>query len=109
MSHCLSVTETLCSSSPAIKANPEFSKYLSMSMEMYFALLDDQDSGRVYPYKHSCRDLFQLVQRIDHFYPTSDVRMTADDALSRAVKNLVDTNVGRLQVSTALGYEQRKQ
>ena len=48
MSHCLSVTETLCSSSPAIKANPEFSKYLSMSMEMYFALLDDQDSGRVY-------------------------------------------------------------
>ena len=52
MSHCLSVTETLCSSSPAIKANPEFSKYLSMSMEMYFALLDDQDSGRVY--KHQC-------------------------------------------------------
>ena len=50
MSHCLSVTETLCSSSPAIKANPEFSKYLSMSMEMYFALLDDQDSGRVYVY-----------------------------------------------------------
>ena len=43
------------------------------------------------------------------FYPTSDVRMTADDALSRAVKNLVDTNVGRLQVSTALVYEQRKQ
>ena len=25
--------------------------------------------------------------------------MTADDALSRAVKNLVDTNVGRLQVT----------
>ena len=71
MSHCHSVTETLCTSSPAIKTNPEFSKYLTMAMEMYFTLLDDGDA---------------------------DVRLTADDSLNRAIKNLCETNVGRLQV-----------
>ena len=71
LSHCQSVTETLVTSSSAIKANSEFSKYLTMAMEMYFTLLDD---------------------------PEADVRLTADDSINRAIKALTETNVGRLQV-----------
>ena len=70
MSHCLSITETLCSSAMP-KTNAEFAKYLSMAMEMFFTLLDDQEA---------------------------DVRLMADENLNRAIKSLCESNVGRLQV-----------
>ena len=39
ISHCVSVTDVLCSQ--GIKNSPESAKYLSMAMEMFFTLLDD--------------------------------------------------------------------
>ena len=40
ISHCVSVTDVLCSQ--GLKNSPESAKYLAMAMEMYFTLVDDQ-------------------------------------------------------------------
>ena len=47
ISHCVSVTDVLCSQ--GLKNSPESAKYLAMAMEMYFTLVDDQ-GGNVYQY-----------------------------------------------------------
>ena len=69
ISHCVSVTDVLCSQ--GIKNSPESAKYLSMAMEMFFTLLDD---------------------------PESDVRMVADENLNRMTRSLGESNLGKLQV-----------
>ena len=70
ISHITSTADTLCSSTLP-KTSPEFSKYLTMAMDMFFVLFDD---------------------------PDSDVRQIADENLNRVIKCLSATNVGRLQV-----------
>ena len=61
--------DVLCTQ--GLKNSPESTKYLAMAMEMFFTLVDDQDS---------------------------DVRMVADDNLNRVTRSLGDGSVGRLQV-----------
>ena len=70
ISHITSTADTLCSSTLP-KTSPEFSKYLTMAMDMFFVLFDD---------------------------PDSDIRQIADENLNRVIKCLSTTNVGRLQV-----------
>ena len=70
MSHITSTADTLCSATLP-KTSPEFSKYLTMAIDMFFVLFDD---------------------------PDSDVRQLADENLNRVIKCLSSTNVGRLQV-----------
>ena len=42
ISHCVSVTDIICSQGSSSKNSSEAAKYLAMAMEMFFTLLDDQ-------------------------------------------------------------------
>ena len=72
MAHCSAVAENICSQAN-VKNSSEFSKYLTVATEMFFTLSNDEDS---------------------------DIRILADECLTRVVKNLSEsgTNVGRMQV-----------
>ena len=69
ISHCISVTDVVCSQGS--KNSSESAKYLAMAMEMFFTLLDDADA---------------------------DIRMVADENLNRMTRSLGEGNIGRLQV-----------
>ena len=69
ISHCVSVTEAICSQGS--KNSSESAKYLAMAMEMFFTLLDDADA---------------------------DIRMVADENLNKMTRSLGESNIGRLQV-----------
>ena len=78
MAHCSTISETLCHSSLSAKSSAsEFSKYLNVSMEMFFTLVDDDKA---------------------------DVRLMADEHLNKVIRHLMDTHVGRLQVRTDLKH-----
>ncbi|XP_013398873.1 huntingtin [Lingula anatina] len=66
---CNVVAETICSTS--LRTLAEFPKFLGIAIESFLLFCDDAES---------------------------DVRMVADDCLNRTIKNLIDTNLGRLQV-----------
>ena len=72
MTHCSTVTENICSQGN-VKNNAEFSKYLTVATDMFFTLSNDEDA---------------------------DIRLLADECLTRVVKNLSESgaNVGRMQV-----------
>ena len=42
ISHCVSVTDIICSQGSSSKNSSEAAKYLAMAMEMFFTLLDDK-------------------------------------------------------------------
>ena len=72
MSHCNMVADNICSQA-GVKNNADFSKYLTVATEMFFTLTNDDDA---------------------------DIRLLADECLTKVVKNLSETgnNIGRMQV-----------
>lgn len=72
ISHCNAVAENLCSQTN-VKNSSEFSKYLTLATDMFFTLTNDDDA---------------------------DIRLMADECLTRVVKNLSESgaNIGRMQV-----------
>ena len=45
ISHCVSVTDIMCSQGSSNKNSAEAAKYLAMTMEMFITLLDDQGAN----------------------------------------------------------------
>ena len=72
MTHCTTIADTLISPSTIARTSPsDFSKSLTVSMEMFFALMDDADL---------------------------DVRTKAEENVNRVVNALRESHSGRLQV-----------
>uniref|UniRef100_T1IW53 Huntingtin n=1 Tax=Strigamia maritima TaxID=126957 RepID=T1IW53_STRMM len=67
--HCTTIADAI--SSPSLRLVQDFPKFLGIAMETFLLCCDDTDA---------------------------DVRMVADECLNRTIKNLMETNLGRLQV-----------
>ena len=72
MTHCNMVADNICSQA-GVKNNADFSKYLTVATDMFFTLTNDEDA---------------------------DIRLLADECLTRVVKNLSESgnNIARMQV-----------
>lgn len=66
--HCTTIADAICT--PSIRSFPDFAKLVGISIESFFLCCDDDDT---------------------------DVRLVADECLSRTIKTLLDSHLGRLQ------------
>ncbi|CAG2167101.1 unnamed protein product, partial [Oppiella nova] len=67
--HCNTIADIICY--PSLRNIEDFHKFLGIAIETFLVCCDDSDS---------------------------DVRMTANECLNRTIKNLMDTQLGRIQV-----------